>query len=63
MANPKAEAITMAAITPAEMEAASTTMELDPVGHLAHPVSLTHPPAQAEGHWVGVNPRPLIGSQ
>jgi len=53
----------MAAITPAEMEAASTTMELDPDGHFAHPVSLTHPPAHAEGHWVGVKPSPLIGSQ
>jgi len=54
MAKPSAEAITMAAMTPAEIPAASATILVLPLGQDWHPFCGSHPAAQAEGHCTGV---------
>jgi len=63
MAKPSAEQITMAAMIPAEMPAASATRLVLPLGQEEHPVELSHPAAQAEGQCVGVSTIPIFGSQ
>ncbi len=63
MAKPTAEAITMAAITPALMPAASTTKLSEGLGQDWHPLCGSHFALQAVGHCVGVSIIPRTRSQ
>jgi len=54
IAKPSAEQITMAAMTPAEIPAASATILVLPLGQDWHPFVGLHPAAQADGHCTGV---------
>jgi len=63
MANPIAEAITMAAITPALIPAASSAKLLEGLGQDWHPLLGSHFALQAVGHCVGVSTTPRTGSQ